>query len=410
MKNFKKDFPIFKYNPDLVYLDSAASTQKPEVAINAEVEFQSRYYANIHRGIYKLSAKATSLYDEARENVKKFINAKYFEEIIFTKNATESINLVATTLAKNYFQDGDEIIISALEHHANIVSWQLIQDFKKVKIKVIPMDDNGNLDLDAYKDLFTDKTKLVSVTHVSNVLGNITPIKEIVAFARKRKKGVLTLVDGCQAVNSFETDVQDLDSDFYVFSSHKLYGPTGIGVLYGKREVLNNLPPYQGGGDMISSVSFEKTKFNDLPYKFEAGTPPFVQAYGLSKAIDYLKNIGMKNVYKHNQELLAYAKKRLLELEDDIKIYGDVENKVGIISFALKNSKSAMNIIHPHDIATMLDESDIAIRTGHHCAEPLMSRLNIPATARISFGIYNDFEDIDKFIEKLKDIKTFFKK
>ncbi|NGX28154.1 MAG: hypothetical protein K940chlam1_00329, partial [Candidatus Anoxychlamydiales bacterium] len=348
------------------------------------------------------------LYDEARENVKNFINAKYFEEIIFTKNATEGINLVANSLAKNYFQDGDEIIISALEHHANIVPWQLIQDFKKIKIKVIPMDDEGALDLNAFKDLFTDSTKLVSVIHVSNVLGNITPVKEIISFARK--KGVLTLVDGSQAINSFEVDVQDLDSDFYVFSSHKLYGPTGIGVFYGKKDVLNNLPPYQGGGEMISSVSFEKTTFDDLPNKFEAGTPPFVQAYGLSKAIDYLKNIGMKNVYKHNQALLKYAKKRLLELEDDIKIYGDVENKVGIISFALKDSKSAMNIIHPHDIATMLDESDIAIRTGHHCAEPLMSRLNIPATARISFGVYNDFEDIDKFVEKLNEIKNFFKK
>lgn len=408
MKNFKKDFPIFEYIPDLVFLDSAASSQKPQVVIEAQTEFYSKYYANIHRGIYKLSAKATSLYDEARENVKNFLNAKYFEEIIFTKNATEAINLIATVLAKSYFQDDDEIIISALEHHANIVPWQLIQAFKKVKIKVIPIDDEGNLDLDAYKALFTDKTKLVAITHVSNVLGNINPIKEMIAFAKN--KNVKTLIDGCQAVNSFKVDVQDLDPDFYVFAPHKLYGPTGIGVLYGKKDVLNNLPPYQGGGDMIQGVSFEKTTFNELPNKFEAGTPPFVQAYGLSKAIDYVKSIGMQEVLKHHQELLNYAKKRLLELEDDIITYGNVKNKVGIISFNLKDKNSALGIIHPHDIATFCDEANIAIRTGHHCAEPLIARLNIAATARISFGIYNDFEDIDKVVNKLKEIIKIFKK
>ena len=409
MKNFKKDFPIFKYNPDLVFLDSAASAQKPQVVIDSEIEFQSKYYANIHRGIYDLSAKSTSLYDEARNSVKEFINAKYFEEIVFTKNATESINLVATTLAKDYFQDSDEIIITNLEHHANIVPWQLIQKFKKIKIKVIPIDDDGNIDMDAYKALFTDKTKLVSIAHVSNVLGNILPVKEIISFAKE--KNVLTLVDGCQAVNSFKVDVQDLDTDFYVFSAHKLYGPTGIGVLYGKKEILEKLPPYQGGGDMISSVNFSKTEYNTLPYKFEAGTPPFVQAYGLKKAIEYLKDIGMENVYKHSQDLLNYAKKRLLdEFQDDIKIFGDVKNKVGIISFILKDKKSNIDMIHPHDIATLLDEGNIAIRTGHHCAEPLMKRLKIPATCRISFGIYNDFEDIDKFVNKLKSIQKFFRR
>ncbi|NGX34788.1 MAG: Cysteine desulfurase SufS [Candidatus Anoxychlamydiales bacterium] len=409
MKNLKKDFPIFKYNPSLVFLDSAASAQKPQVVIDSEIEFQSKYYANIHRGIYDLSAKSTSLYDEARKTVQKFINAKNFEEIIFTKNATESINLVATSLAKDYFQDADEIIISTLEHHANIVPWQLIQKFKKIKIKTISIDDDGNIDMDAYKALFTDKTKLVSISHVSNVLGNILPVKEIISYAKK--KNVLTLVDGCQGVNSFKVDVQDLGTDFYVFSSHKLYGPTGIGVLYGKKEILDKIPPYQGGGDMISSVSFSKTEYNTLPYKFEAGTPPFVQAYGLKKAIDYLNDIGMENVYKHNQDLLNYAKKRLKEeFFDDIKIFGDVKNKVGIISFILKDKKSKIDMIHPHDIATLLDEENIAIRTGHHCAEPLMRRLKIPATCRISFGVYNDFEDIDKFIERLKNIQKFFRR
>ncbi|NGX63762.1 MAG: putative cysteine desulfurase [Candidatus Anoxychlamydiales bacterium] len=408
MKDLKKDFPIFKYNKDLVFLDSAASTQKPEVVIEAIKDFESRYYANIHRGIYKLSAKATALYDEARERVKKFINAKYFEEIIFTKNATESINLVATTLAKDYFQDGDEIIISALEHHANIVPWQLIQSFKKIKIKVIPIDDAGNIDISAYKALFTDKTKLVSITHVSNVLGNIVPIKEIISYAKK--KNVLTLIDGCQAVNSFPVDVQDLGCDFYVFSSHKLYGPTGIGVLYGKKDILNKLPPYQGGGDMIKTVSFEKTEYNDLPYKFEAGTPCFTQAYGLSKAIEYLQNLGMQNVFNHSQDLLDYAQNLLHKtFKDDIKIFGSKDNKVGIISFILKDNTSSISMIHPHDIATFLDEKNIAIRTGHHCAEPLITRLKVPATARISFGVYNDFDDIDKCVKTLKEIKSFFK-
>ncbi len=409
MKNLKKDFPIFEYNPDLVFLDSAASTQKPRVVIDAEMEFQSKYYANIHRGIYDLSAKATSAYDQARITVQKFINAKYFEEIIFTKNATEGINLVATILAKDYFHDFDEIIISTLEHHANIVPWQLIQKFKNIKIRTIPIDDDGNIDFDAFKALFSDKTKLVAIAHVSNVLGNILPVEEIIKFAKK--KNVLTLIDGCQAVNSFKIDVQALDADFYVFSSHKLYGPTGVGVLYGKKDILNSLSPYQGGGDMISTVSFSKTQYNTLPYKFEAGTPAFVQAYGLKKAIEYLENIGMNSVYEHNQNLLYYAKKRLEQkFLDDIKIYGNVKDKIGIISFILRDLKSKIDMIHPHDVATLLDEKNIAIRTGHHCAEPLMTRLKIIATCRISFGVYNDFEDIDKFVARLKDIQKFFKR
>ena len=405
--SYKRDFPIFSHHPDLVYLDSAASTQKPQIVIDAEIEFLSKHYANIHRGLYKLSEKSTSLYDEAREKIQKFINAKYFEEIIFTRNATEGLNLLATTLAKDYLTDDDEIIISNLEHHANIVSWQLIKKFKKIKIKVIPIDENGNLDFEAFKNLFSNKTKIVSMTYVSNVLGNIIDVKKYIAFAKQ--KNIITIIDGCQAVNSFPIDVQDLDCDFFVFSSHKLYGPTGLGVLYGKKQVLETLLPYQGGGDMIASVSFENTTFNVLPYKFEAGTPAFVQAYGLGKAIDYLSNIGMKNVFNHNQKLMNHAKDRIKEI-DSIRVFGNVDKKVGIISFILEDKKSKTNFVHPHDVASLLDEKNIAIRVGHHCAEPLLKCLKVPGTCRMSFGLYNEISDIDKFIDELKKIKEFFVK
>ena len=396
MKYIKKDFPIFKNQKDLIFLDTAASAQKPSCVIEAEKEFYEKYYANIHRGIYKLSQKATNLYDEAREKVRNFINAKYFEEIIFTRNATESINLIASCLAKDIFQDGDEIIISALEHHANILPWQLIQKFKKIKIKIISIDDEGNIDFQNFLSLFSNRTKLVSILHVSNVLGNILPIEKIISEAKKRK--VLTLIDGCQAVSNFKVDMQKLDCDFYVFSSHKVYGPTGLGILYGKKDLLEKLSPYQGGGDMIKSVTFESSTYNDLPYKFEAGTPAFVQAYAFSKVFDYLENIGFENIFNHSQNLLKYLEKNLKNIfKDDIKIFGS-NNKVGICSFIIKDESSRLKMIHPHDIGTYLDEFNIAIR---------VKRLNISSTARISFGIYNDIEDVDKLISKLKDIKKF---
>ena len=399
LEEIRKDFKILNEkvnNKPLVYLDNAATTQKPIQVIDAMMNYYLHLNSNVHRGVHTLSQKATNEFELARKTVQEFISAKEQEEIIFTRGTTESINLVASSFCEKFLNQSDEIIVSELEHHSNIVPWQLAQDKFKFKIRVIPFKDNGELDLEVYKTLLNSKTKLVSVAHVSNALGTINPVKEIIELAHKQ--GVPVLIDGAQGVPHFKVDVQDLDCDFYVFSGHKMYAPMGIGVLYGKREYLDIMPPYHGGGEMIKEVSFEGTTFNDLPYKFEAGTPSVSDVLGLKAAIDYMNNIGFDFIEKHEDFLMQYTTKRLLEIEDLI-IYGTSKHKAGGISFNLKD-------IHPFDVGTLLDQLGIAIRTGHHCAQTVMQHYGIVGTARVSFGIYNTKEEIDYFIESLKKVKT----
>lgn len=404
VKSIKEDFPIFKrkfYNCPLAYLDTANSAQKPQFVIDAISHFYAHSYANIHRGVYALSNEATSAYEGVRKKVQEFINAPDPHCIVFTKGATEAINLVASSFGYEHLSPGDEIILSEMEHHSNIVPWQLLEERLGIIIKVIPIFDDGTLDLEAYKNLLSEKVKLVAITHMSNVLGTINPIKKIVAMAHEFK--VPVLVDGCQAVAHLSIDVQDLDCDFYVFSSHKIYGPTGAGVLYGKYDLLKSLPPYQGGGSMIEKVSFtKKTTFKPSPYRFEAGTPPIAQVIGLGGAIDYMAEIGMGSISSHENTLLEYAQKRLLEIPD-LQIIGCAKNKSSVMSFIIKN-------IHPHDIASFADHHGVAIRAGHHCAQPLMHRYGLSATARASIGIYNDENDIDQLMEVLYNVCNFFKK
>ncbi|MDD4684300.1 MAG: cysteine desulfurase [Bacteroidales bacterium] len=399
LEEIRKDFKILNEkvnNKPLVYLDNAATTQKPIQVIDAMMNYYLHLNSNVHRGVHTLSQKATNEFELARKTVQEFISAKEQEEIIFTRGTTESINLVASSFCEKFLNQSDEIIVSELEHHSNIVPWQLAQDKFKFKIRVLPFKDNGELDLEVYKTLLNSKTKLVSVAHVSNALGTINPVKEIIELAHKQ--GVPVLIDGAQGVPHFKVDVQDLDCDFYVFSGHKMYAPMGIGVLYGKREYLDIMPPYHGGGEMIKEVSFEGTTFNDLPYKFEAGTPSVSDVLGLKAAIDYMNNIGFDFIEKHEDFLMQYTTKRLLEIEDLI-IYGTSKHKAGGISFNLKD-------IHPFDVGTLLDQLGIAIRTGHHCAQTVMQHFGIVGTARVSFGIYNTKEEIDYFIESLKKVKT----
>lgn len=399
LEEIRKDFKILNEkvnNKPLVYLDNAATTQKPIQVIDAMMNYYLHLNSNVHRGVHTLSQKATNEFELARKTVQEFISAKEQEEIIFTRGTTESINLVASSFCEKFLNQSDEIIVSELEHHSNIVPWQLAQDKFKFKIRVLPFKDNGELDLEVYKTLLNSKTKLVSVAHVSNALGTINPVKEIIELAHKQ--GVPVLIDGAQGVPHFKVDVQDLDCDFYVFSGHKMYAPMGIGVLYGKREYLDIMPPYHGGGEMIKEVSFEGTTFNDLPYKFEAGTPSVSDVLGLKAAIDYMNNIGFDFIEKHEDFLMQYTTKRLLEIEDLI-IYGTSKHKAGGISFNLKD-------IHPFDVGTLLDQLGIAIRTGHHCAQTVMQHYGIVGTARVSFGIYNTKEEIDYFIESLKKVKT----
>lgn len=399
LEEIRKDFKILNEkvnNKPLVYLDNAATTQKPIQVIDAMMNYYLHLNSNVHRGVHTLSQKATNEFELARKTVQEFISAKEQEEIIFTRGTTESINLVASSFCEKFLNQSDEIIVSELEHHSNIVPWQLAQDKFKFKIRVIPFKDNGELDLEVYKTLLNSKTKLVSVAHVSNALGTINPVKEIIELAHKQ--GVPVLIDGAQGVPHFKVDVQDLDCDFYAFSGHKMYAPMGIGVLYGKREYLDIMPPYHGGGEMIKEVSFEGTTFNDLPYKFEAGTPSVSDVLGLKAAIDYMNNIGFDFIEKHEDFLMQYTTKRLLEIEDLI-IYGTSKHKAGGISFNLKD-------IHPFDVGTLLDQLGIAIRTGHHCAQTVMQHYGIVGTARVSFGIYNTKEEIDYFIESLKKVKT----
>ena len=397
----REDFPILSrdvYGKPLVYLDNGATTQKPRCVVDAIVNEYYSVNANVHRGVHFLSQQATELHEVARETVRRFINARSTREIVFTRGTTESINLVASSFVAGQMKPGDEVIVSQMEHHSNIVPWQLQAERSGIVIRVIPIDDRGELMEDALEQLFTPRTKLVSVAHVSNVLGTVNPVERIVA--RAHAHGVPVLVDGAQAVPHQPVDVQKLDADFYVFSGHKVYGPTGIGVLYGKEAWLDKLPPYQGGGEMIASVSFEKTTFNELPFKFEAGTPDYIGSTALAKALDYVSAIGMDNIFAYEHDLTQYAMNRLKEIPG-MRILGEAEQKGGVISFLVGD-------IHHFDMGTLLDRLGIAVRTGHHCAEPLMHRLGIEGTVRASLGLYNTKEEIDALVEGVLRVSRMF--
>ena len=401
VRTIRQDFPILQsqiYGHPLVYLDNGATTQKPRQVVEAMVQQYYTANANVHRGVHHLSVVATDMLELSRETVRRFINAESTQEIVFTRGTTEAINLVASSFCQQEMQAGDEVIISTMEHHSNIVPWQLQAERKGIVVKVIPMTDDGVLLMDAFKQLFTAKTKLVSVAHVSNVLGTINPVADIIRIAHEH--GVPALVDGAQSVPHMPVDVQALDADFYCFSGHKVYGPTGIGVLYGKREWLDRLPPYQGGGEMIGTVSFDHTTFNHLPYKCEAGTPNYVGVTGLATAIDYVSSIGMKEIAAYEADLTQYALEQMSQIEG-IRIFGPKEHRGSVISFLVGN-------IHHLDMGTLLDRLGLAVRTGHHCAEPLMHRLGIEGTLRASFGIYNTHEEVDKLVAGIRRVASMF--
>jgi len=382
----------------LVYLDSAASALKPRPVVDAMARFMSEEYANIHRGVHYFSQTATDAFEGVRDKVAKFLNAPTRESIVFTRNATESINLVAASYGRTFLEKGDEVVLSIMEHHANIVPWQLLQMEKGVVLKVVPVDEHGVLDLDAYAKLLTDRTKLVAITHCSNVLGTVTPAKEIARIAHAR--GIPVLFDGSQAVVHSTVDVQDIDADFYVFTAHKLYGPTGLGVLYGKFDLLKKMPPYQGGGDMIQRVSFEGTTFKEPPMRFEPGTPPIVEVIGLGAAIDYVEAIGREAISAHEHDLLNYATQQLSQI-DGLRIVGTAPGKAALISFTLDG-------VHPHDIGTVVDQMGVAVRVGQHCAEPLMDRFGVGSTARASFAMYNTRAEADALVASVQAVKEFF--
>ncbi len=397
----REDFPILSrkvYDRPLVYLDNGATTQKPLCVLDAMREEYLNVNANVHRGVHYLSQQATDLHEQAREKVRKFINAGSVNEIIFTRGTTESLNLVVSSFCDGFMSEGDEVIVSVMEHHSNIVPWQLQAARKGISLRVIPMNDKGELLLDEYEKLFTERTKIVSVTHVSNVLGTVNPVKEIVRIAHEH--GVPVMVDGAQSTPHFAVDVQDIDCDFFAFSGHKMYGPTGVGVLYGKEDWLDRMPPYQGGGEMIESVSFEKTVFEHLPFKFEAGTPDYVATHGLATAIDYISSIGIDNISRHEQELTRYCMERMQEI-DGIRLFGTANDKDAVVSFLVGD-------IHHLDMGTLLDRLGIAVRTGHHCAQPLMIRLGIQGTVRASFAMYNTKEEIDVLVEGIKRVSNMF--
>ena len=401
ISKIREDFPILSrevYGKPLVYLDNGATTQKPRCVVEAITNEYYSVNANVHRGVHFLSQQATELHEASRETVRRFINARSTNEIIFTRGTTESINLLASSFADSQMQADDEVIVSTMEHHSNIVPWQLQAAKKGIVIKVIPMNDKGELLQEEYKKLFSEKTKLVCVMHVSNVLGTVNPVKEMIVEAHAH--GVPVLVDGAQSVPHMKVDVQDLDADFFAFSGHKVYGPTGVGVLYGKEEWLDKLPPYQGGGEMIQSVSFEKTTFNELPFKFEAGTPDYIGTTALAKALDYVSAIGMDKIEAHEQELTQYAMQRLKQIEG-MRIFGEADHKSSVISFLVGN-------IHHLDMGTLLDRLGIAVRTGHHCAQPLMIRLGIEGTVRASFGLYNTKEEIDILAAGIERVSRMF--
>ena len=401
IEQIREDFPILSrevYGKPLIYLDNGATTQKPRCVVEAITNEYYSVNANVHRGVHFLSQQATELHEASRETVRRFINARSTNEIIFTRGTTESINLLASTFAESQMQAGDEVIVSCMEHHSNIVPWQLQAAKRGIVIKVIPMNDKGELLQEEYLKLFSEHTKLVCVMHVSNVLGTVNPVKEMIAVAHAH--GVPVLVDGAQSVPHMKVDVQDLDADFFAFSGHKVYGPTGVGVLYGKEEWLDKLPPYQGGGEMIQSVSFEKTTFNELPFKFEAGTPDYIGTTALAKALDYVSAIGMEQIEAHEHELTQYAMNRLKQIEG-MRIFGEAEHKSSVISFLVGD-------IHHLDMGTLLDRLGIAVRTGHHCAQPLMIRLGIEGTVRASFGLYNTKEEIDILAAGIERVSRMF--
>ncbi|MBO5252107.1 MAG: cysteine desulfurase [Bacteroidaceae bacterium] len=401
IEQIREDFPILSrevYGKPLVYLDNGATTQKPRCVVEAITNEYYSVNANVHRGVHFLSQQATELHEASRETVRRFINARSTNEIIFTRGTTESINLLASSFVESQMQVGDEVIVSTMEHHSNIVPWQLQAAKKGIVIKVIPMNDKGELLQEEYRKLFSEKTKLVCVMHVSNVLGTVNPVKEMIAEAHAHD--VPVLIDGAQSVPHTKVDVQELDADFFAFSGHKVYGPTGVGVLYGKEEWLDKLPPYQGGGEMIQTVSFEKTTFNELPFKFEAGTPDYIGTTALAKALDYVSAIGMEQIEAHEQELTRYAMQRLKQIEG-MRIFGEAEHKNSVISFLVGN-------IHHLDMGTLLDRLGIAVRTGHHCAQPLMLRLGIEGTVRASFALYNTKEEIDILAAGIERVSKMF--
>ena len=399
--NIRKDFPILSlsvYGKPLVYLDNAATTQKPRSVVDAIANEYYNVNANVHRGVHFLSQKATELHEQARETVRAFIHARSTSEIVFTRGTTESINLVATCFSQACMKEGDEVIISTMEHHSNIVPWQMAAGRMGIQLKVIPINDKGELLMEDYKKLFSPRTRLVSVAHVSNVLGTVNPVKEIISIAHDH--GVPVLIDGAQSAPHMPIDVQELDCDFFAFSGHKTYGPTGIGVLYGKEKWLDQLPPYQGGGEMIQHVSFQHTTYNELPYKFEAGTPDYVGSHALAVAIDYLNTLGMDNIHAYERQLTDYAMQQMQQIEG-IRFFGTADNKDAVISFLVGD-------IHHLDLGTLLDRLGIAVRTGHHCAEPLMHRLGIEGTVRASLAFYNTHEEIDSLVAAIQRLKQMF--
>ena len=401
IQKIRKDFPILNqqvYNKPLVYFDNGATTQKPQAVIDDEVKIYSQENSNIHRGVHYLSEQLTQRFEESRKTVQHFINAEYDHEIIFTSGTTQSINTVAFSFGEKFIHKDDEIVISALEHHANIVPWQMLCERKGAILKVIPINDKGELLLDEYQKLLTDKTKIVAVNHVSNALGTVNDVKKIIEIAHR--KNIPVLIDGAQSVQHGKVDVRELDCDFYVFSGHKLYGPNGIGVLYGKEKWLNEMPPFLTGGEMIKKVTFQKTTFNELPFKFEAGTPNYVGAIGLATAIEYVQSIGLEKIAAYEKELLDYATNKLQEIEG-LRIIGTSKNKVSVISFILES-------IHHYDAGMVIDKMGVAVRTGHHCAEPVMDWLNIEGTIRASFSFYNTKEEIDKLYEAILTVKQMF--
>lgn len=402
VEKLRKEFPILHQQVngrDLVYFDNAATNQKPKRVIDALVEYYTGYNANIHRGIHTLAEKATKAFEQTRETARTFINASSPEEIVFVRGVTEAINLVASSYGKAFIKEGDEIIITSLEHHSNIVPWQFICEEKKAKLRVIPVSQTGELNMEAYKTLLSPRTKIVAVNHASNSLGTINPIKEIIKLAHEA--GAVVLIDGAQAGAHIHIDVQELDCDFYCLSSHKMFGPTGTGILYGKKELLEKMPPYQGGGEMIKDVTFEKTTYNDLPYKFEAGTPNIGDVVAFRHAMEFISELGKENIAAHEHELLVYATERVSKLKG-VKVIGTAENKVGVLAFTVQD-------IHHFDIGQMLDARGIAVRTGHHCTQPLMECFGIEGTVRASFSVYNTKEEVDQLVEGLERIINFMK-
>jgi cysteine desulfurase/selenocysteine lyase len=402
VEKIRKDFPILSRSMrgrPLVFLDSAASAQKPRAVLDAITDLYSNHYANIHRGLYELSEKATELHEQARVKVQALLHAAQSREIVFTRNATEAINLVAQSYGRTHIGPGDEILITCMEHHANIVPWQMICEEKGARLRVAPISDAGELLMGELEALIGPRTRLLAVAHVSNVLGTVNPVRRIIELAHARE--VPVLVDGAQAVPRLAVDVRELDCDFYVVSGHKLYGPTGIGALYARADLLEAMPPYQGGGEMISSVAFEKTTYNEIPYKFEAGTPDIAGAIGLAAAIDYVEAIGLDRIAAHEQSLLCYGTK-LLSAIPEVRLIGTAREKTGVLSFVVEG-------VHPHDVGTILDGEGIAIRAGHHCAQPLMDRLRLPATARASLGLYNDQSDLDRLAEGIHKVIEIFR-